>query len=357
MLGSAPTVLDNDGGDPRNDPITAVLVSGPTNASLFDLLPDGTIAYQHDGSETTSDAFTYTANDVDGASNIATVSIEINPVNDVPVITLLGPGTVNLRAGDTYIDAGASAQDAEDGDISASIATGGDVVDTAIPGTYVVTYDVTDSGGTAAAQASRTVNVAADNIPVITLLGDPVVTVAAGESYTDAGATAVDAEDGDISAQIIVGGDAVDTATPGTYVITYNVTDSGGNVATEVARTVEVVSNERPVITLNGSAFIRLSLGDTYTDAGATASDAEDGDITAAIVVGGDTVNSAVPGTYVITYNVTDSAGNAADEVIRSVNVNPSPQSSGGGGGLLGLWDLVGLALLILVGTRAIRPD
>jgi arylsulfatase A-like enzyme len=356
VLQGAPNVLDNDGGDPRNDPISAVLVSAPANASLFDLMPDGTFTYQHDGSETTDDSFTYTANDIDGASNIATVSLEITPVNDVPVITLLGAAIVNLKVGDAYVDAGASAQDAEDGDISDGIIAGGDVVDTGTPGTYLITYDVTDSEEAAAEQVTRTVNVAIDNVPVITLIGDALVEVAAGDSYTDAGATAADVEDGDITPLIVVGGDVIDTNTVGSYVITYNVMDSGGNMASEVTRTIEVVSNERPVITLNGSAFIRLSIGDAYTDPGATATDTEDGDITADIVVGGDVVDTATPGTYVITYNVTDSAGNAADEVIRSVNVNPSPQASGGGGGLLGLWELAGLALLLLLRTRAIRP-
>ena len=40
----------------------------------------------HDGSETTSDSFTYTIKDASGAtSNVATVSLTINPQNDPPV--------------------------------------------------------------------------------------------------------------------------------------------------------------------------------------------------------------------------------------------------------------------------------
>ncbi len=76
--------------------------------------------------------------------------------------------------------------------------------------------------------------------PVITLNGDATVTLTAGESFTDPGATANDNFDGDISGNIVVGGDTVDTDTPGTYVITYNVMDATGNVATEVIRTVIV---------------------------------------------------------------------------------------------------------------------
>ena len=76
--------------------------------------------------------------------------------------------------------------------------------------------------------------------PVITLTGSSTVNVIAGDGYTDAGATAV-ASDGttDISGSIVVGGDTVDVNTPGTYTITYNLTD-GGVAAVEVTRTVVV---------------------------------------------------------------------------------------------------------------------
>lgn len=80
-----------------------------------------------------------------------------------------------------------------------------------------------------------------------------------------------------------------------------------------------------PVITLVGDANITLSVGDTYTEQGATATDAEDGDITGDIVTAG-TVNTSVSGVYTITYNVTDSDGNAADQVSRTVTVSASPR-------------------------------
>ena len=82
-----------------------------------------------------------------------------------------------------------------------------------------------------------------------------------------------------------------------------------------------------PVITLNGDATMDVLVGTTYTDAGATASDNFDGDISANISVGGDTVDVNTVGTYVITYNVSDAAGNAATEVTRTVNVITPPQA------------------------------
>ncbi len=79
---------------------------------------------------------------------------------------------------------------------------------------------------------------------------------------------------------------------------------------------------EPPVITLIGENPVNISVGDVYTDAGATAQDDIDGDISSLITVGGDTVDTSTVGTYNITYNVSDSAGNAAAEVTRTVNVN-----------------------------------
>jgi hypothetical protein len=60
--------------------------------------------------------------------------------------------------------------------------------------------------------------------------------------------------------------------------------------------------------------------GGAYNDAGATASDDVDGDLTSSIVVT-NPVDPNTVGTYTVRYNVSDSAGNAADEVTRTVEV------------------------------------
>ncbi|TBN11858.1 immunoglobulin-like domain-containing protein, partial [Hyunsoonleella pacifica] len=149
--------------------------------------------------------------------------------------------------------------------------------------------------------------------PVITLNGNATIDLNVGDIYTEAGATATDDLDGDITANIVIAGDVVDTSIAGTYVVTYNVSDAAGNAATQVSRTVNVIPDTTaPVITLNGNATIDLNVGDIYTEAGATATDDLDGDITANIVIAGDVVDTSIAGTYVVTYNVSDAAGNAA---------------------------------------------
>lgn len=69
------------------------------------------------------------------------------------------------------------------------------------------------------------------NAPVITLSGASTITLTVGATYTEFGAKATDDIDGDISNKIITSG-TVNTATAGTYTITYTVSDSSGNTAT-----------------------------------------------------------------------------------------------------------------------------
>ena len=91
-------------------------------------------------------------------------------------------------------------------------------------------------------------------------------------------------------------------------------------------RTLKKVQDTNPlVITIVGEATIKLIIEDTYNDAGATAADDMDGDISASIAIAGDTVDTSTAGTYVITYNVADIVGNIATEVTRTVIVSPVP--------------------------------
>jgi hypothetical protein len=76
-----------------------------------------------------------------------------------------------------------------------------------------------------------------------------------------------------------------------------------------------------PVVSLTGASTVYYTVGDTYSELGATATDAEDGTITGDIVIT-DNLNMNVVGTYYVYYNVTDSAGNDATQVVRTVIVN-----------------------------------
>ena len=159
--------------------------------------------------------------------------------------------------------------DAGDGDLTSSIVVSGSV-DTSTIGTYTLTYNVSDTSGNAADPVTRTVNVVDTTAPVITLLGDNPMTIEVGTTFTDPGATASDAGDGDLTSSIVVTG-SVDTSTLGTYTLTYNVSDTSGNAADPVTRTVNVVDTTAPVITLLGDNPMTIEVGATFTDPGATA--------------------------------------------------------------------------------------
>ena len=127
----------------------------------------------------------------------------------------------------------------------------------------------------------------------------------------------------DVSTVIVITG-TVDTSAIGTYTLTYNVTDAASNAAIPLTRTVVVADTGLPTITLLGDASVSLEVGDEYTDAGATATDAVDGNLSDDIVITG-TVDTSAIGTYTLTYNVTDAASNAAIEVTRTVTIEPIP--------------------------------
>ena len=100
----------------------------------------------------------------------------------------------------------------------------------------------------------------------------------------------------------------------GTYLIYYDSTDSEGNSAVQVTRTVNVVDTTPPVITLTGENPQTIELGDGYTELGATTDDGS------AVTIDDLAFANAV-GTYLIYYDSTDSEGNSAVQVTRTVNV------------------------------------
>jgi hypothetical protein len=333
--------------------------------------------------------------------------------NTPPVITLNGEATINLNVGDMFTDPGATATDNVDGDISGNIMVGGDMVDTNSPGTYVITYNVSDAAGNAAAEVTRTVIVSDSGMALFPIDFED------GSSLTgafDGGANGANADNPDQSGintslkvyqfnkvegsawysgafnifsqdidpsqgnnfklkiwspkaninvrfQLEKEGNqgpiptySIDrmVTTANTWVeLEYDFSDTPINLADGYDKIVIFpdfddsnqvpVSPEAiyyiddidqdfggggdmvaPVITLIGESTINLNVGDMFTDPGAMAMDNVDGDISGNIMVGGDMVDTNTPGTYVITYNVSDAAGNAAAEVTRTVIVSDS---------------------------------
>ncbi|MBT6958693.1 MAG: DUF5011 domain-containing protein, partial [Opitutae bacterium] len=269
--------------------------------------------------------YVVTFNVADAVGNKAVEVMRIVTVADTvaPVITVVGDTVTNIEAGEVYTDAGATAVDEFEGDLTASIVTTG-TVDSSSVGEYTVSYNVTDSSGNKAVQVSRKVTVADTIAPVITLNGDVEMVVEVKSAFEDPGATVVDAYEGDLIAKLTVAG-TVDTDKPGEYTLLYKASDSAGNEV-QVSRKVTVSDTGKPILlTLIGPRFVTLLLDDTYTDLGAIALDAYEGNISAKVTVG-NPVDTSKVGEYSVTYNVSDTAGNSANPLVRTVRVvDPIP--------------------------------
>ena len=262
------------------------------------------------GAAAGSYVLTYSATDSAGNGASASRTVIVSDSTS-PTITLIGEATVNHEQGTTYIDSGATAVDTVDGVIA--VTSSGSVG--AGAGTYTITYSASDAVGNSAV-AVRTVIVGDTIAPVITLSGDAEMTHEQGTTYTDAGASAADTVD--TSVDVVTTG-SVDSDTAGTYTVTYTATDAAGNIATAVTRKVTVGDTTVPVITLTGDASVNHEQATAYTDEGATVTDTVD---TSVEVVTAGAVDIATAGTYTLTYSATDSAGNAAIAVTRTVTVS-----------------------------------
>lgn len=235
-----------------------------------------------------------------------------------PRITLRGDEAVTISAGSDYQDEGAEAvvrrKNADD-----QIYVTGEV-DTSVPGTYELTYSIDGKKDTYS--VTREVTVVDTTAPVITLNGEEQMIVDQIESYQEPGAAAVDNCDGDLTSSLDI---HMDQSNEYTYIVTYTVSDSAGNKGT-AKREVLLEDKTAPEISLNGEAQVSIKEREKFDDPGVTATDDRDGDLSEAAVRTG-YIDTYRPGTYTVTYTVSDSCGNEAqitrDVVVERVNYNP----------------------------------
>lgn len=176
------------------------------------------------------------------------------------------------------------------------------------------------SGGSSTSeQPTPPVTPQTDTIPpVITVTGDAVINHEQGTPFTDPGANATDETDGAVT--VVISGEVGSEAQ--TYTLTYSATDAAGNTST-VTRDVIVADTVAPIITLNGQSLVTMTQGDSYVEAGATATDLVDGDVSVEI---SGTVNSDIAADYSIVYQAIDQAGNQSS-ISRTVRVEANGAS------------------------------
>jgi len=250
-------LLGNDS-DPDGDPLRLTGVTEPAHGTL-DPLPGGGYRYTNDGSNSTSDRFTYRIEDGKGGRASATVILEITPGptarddsrhtdEDTPVLidvaandTTAGSGPVTISSGDgsgiTIVSAPANG--------TAEVVSGKVryVPADDFSGSDDFTYVIRDSSGIPSNPATVTVTVQPVNdAPVAnddtaTTLEDTAVTipVLANDTDVDDGIvpTSVTPLSGPANGSVTVGGDGKMTYTPdsgfnGSDSLTYRVRDTAG---------------------------------------------------------------------------------------------------------------------------------
>jgi hypothetical protein len=276
----------------------------------------------------------------------------ISTVPSVPQVCIASPADGLVVNSGTSVTFQGTASDPEDGDLSASIVwtsniqagefsgagfTTGGLAD----GVHTITATVTDSNSNTSTD-SITVTVS-DTLPVLSIDGPADGSVFNSGSIVTLQGTATDAEDGDISEDIVWTSDlqvglatgsslSTDLLINGVHTITATITDFLGNVVVDtitvtVSDTVPTVSITSPI---DGATFA----SEASVDFSGTADDAEDGDISATIVWTSDqqpgssftgagfSTNLLSDGVHVITATVTDALGNAAADSV-SITVGP----------------------------------
>ncbi len=221
----------------------------------------------------TPGSYTATWSCTDSTALTTAVGRTVNVVDTIkPVITINGASTVNIASSTpqnpvTYNDAGATATDSCDPSIGVTTTNPVDVV---VPDngnatlSYNVQYDAVDASMNSVS-AFRTVNVTRSQ-PVITLQGSPTIVLKLNEPYVEPGIDITDAQDGNLTAVTTSGTtpgigagagnlthnivirdsssniiSSIDSGIDGaSYTISYDVTDSNGNTATQVTRKVNV---------------------------------------------------------------------------------------------------------------------
>ena len=181
-------------------------------------------------------------------------------------------------------------------------------------GKYVLDYRAECFG--LEAETTRIVRVVDTVCPEILLVPDGADLKPEPE-YREAGFTAYDNYDGDITSQVV--------RTEQEGKILYAVVDSSGNPA-YAQRDIPIFDQSPPELTLLGGDRVVLPLGVKFDDPGYIAYDRMDGDLTAQVTVSIDhPFVRYLPDSYQLTYHVTDSEGRQT-VASRTLVTEPSPR-------------------------------
>ncbi len=196
----------------------------------------------------------------DSSSNVGiafrTVNVLAAPDTTPPVITLSGAATVNVEFGSGFVDDGASWTDNVDGSGFISGYNSGSV-NTGALGTYIVSYEYTDSSSNVGTGAVRTIHVVDTTPPTASVTYSTLSTTSGSVTATLTGASEL------ITITNNTGNSNYVFSSNGSFTFTFQ--DASGNTGSVVAN-VANIDTTAPVITLLGTSPTTVTQGTTYTD-------------------------------------------------------------------------------------------
>lgn len=236
---------------------------------------------------------TYQVTDSAGHKTSATRDVVVT--NDAPVIHVSGNNQTEVGHAFDPLQ-GVTADDYQDGDLTTEIKVAGDV-DTSKLGDYELIYTVTDKNG-AVTTLKRSVTVFA-TAPTLDVSKVPTELKVGDQFNPKANVTAVSPY-GDV---IVAVDGSVDTSKPGSYELAYTATDKFGQKTVKEV-TINVVA-DKPTLDLS-KVPTKLKVGDHFDPKASVTATSSYGDVT--VDVEG-SVDTSKPGSYVLTYTVTDKFG------------------------------------------------
>jgi peptidoglycan/xylan/chitin deacetylase (PgdA/CDA1 family) len=175
-------------------------------------------------------------------------------------------------------------------------------------GTYYITYTVKINGITFKKQ--RKIKIVDKEKPKITLNGSENTIICPNTEYKEEGYTVTDNYDKNLNNKVKI--------TTKENKIIYTVKDSSSN-KTSITRTITKEDKTPPTITLKGNNTENIYIKSQYQEAGYTAIDNCDNDITNKVSITG-SINNNQAGSYKLTYTVKDNAGNETS-IQRTINI------------------------------------
>lgn len=241
----------------------------------------------------TADTYIVTVGVRDEDGNEGTSSFTVTIVDTTgPQINLNGDSIIYLDLGEPYVEHGVTIIDNATGPLVPLIS---DPPDTNVPGTYYITYNVTDQAGNPAQEVTRTVIVSED-VNLFAVLNKGIDSIGINQEHIDSGVTVFS-----YLAYTIETTSTLDITTAGTYKITYTITDIMDHTITVIRHV--TVYEKAPIVTFYfGNTVTSLQLGETYTDSSCTVK--IDNDMFQCNQKE-NTINYDVTGIYTITYAYT----------------------------------------------------